>query len=614
MNRFFYCISIPCSIGLFCLSLSFNKPFKSIIMKLSRLLIPGCLLVAAIVYFSCNKSDTPNKPPYKAEYVTASIQGKIVDENELPVSGATVKAGSLSVTTNASGLFNLSNISVDKHAGMVTVEKEGYFKGIKTIVVTPNKNNSVSIQLIKKVAAGNFNGNSGGTVTVPSGGNIVFPASGIVQEGSTTAYTGTVSVSAFFINPEAPNFSEITPGTLRGINSANQETGLQSFGMMAVELNGANGEKLQLASGKTASLTFPIPASLQGQAPATIPLWSLDEKTGLWKEEGTATRQGNNYVGTVSHFSFWNCDAPFAVIDFTATIKTQQNAGLADAKVVISGTAGADTSLSGFGYTNGEGVVSGKIPANRNLTLKVYDKCGNLLHTKNVGPFTATADLGVITITSTAQEVTISGTVVNCNAAAVTNGYVTISLEGVHYRSNLVNGVFSISFIRCSNTAATASVVAYDIAGNQASPATAMPVTGATVNTGQLVACGNSLDQFINYNINGASNGFIEADSLGAFRSTQSEQTVISGYHGNRELIFGFTGAAAPGASSLYVLYMKDGNTSYRNSGPITVNVTEYVNTAGGFIAGNFTGSIVDTLAPNTQLPINCTFRVKKIQ
>lgn len=587
-------------------------------MKLSRLLIPGCLLVAAIVYFSCNKSDTPDKPPYKAEYVTASIQGKIVDENELPVSGATVKASSISVTTNASGLFNLSNISVDKHAGMVTVEKEGYFKGIKTIVVTPNKNNSVSIQLIKKVAAGNFNGNSGGTVTVPTGGNIVFPASGIVQEGTTTAYTGTVSVSAFFINPEASNFQEITPGTLRGINSANQETGLQSFGMMAVELNGANGEKLQLASGKTASLTFPIPASLQGQAPATIPLWSLDEKTGLWKEEGTATRQGNNYVGTVSHFSFWNCDAPFAIIDFTATIKNQQSVALGGLKVVISATGTSDTlgSISGFGYTSPEGVVSGKIPANRNLVMKIYNQCGDLIHTQNAGPFTANTDLGVITVASASTLITFSGTVVNCNAAAVTNGYVTIDLEGIYYRGNLVNGVFSIPVVRCSNTATSAIVTPYDLGGIQSGTATTVAISGTSVNTGQLVACGNALTQYLNYNINGTSYTYSEADSLFAIRATQSQFTHIGASRLNSNDMytdFTFSGEPAPGPGTMNFLYIDDGGPVYRNSGTITINVTEYNNVQGGYIAGNFTGNVKDTLT-QAVFPITCTFRVKKYQ
>lgn len=576
------------------------------------------LALASVIYFSCQKSDTPDTPPYKPEYVTANISGRIIDENQLPVSGATVKAGTISVTTNASGTFTISNISVDKHAGMVTVEKEGYFKGIKTIVVTPNKDNTVSLQLIKKIAAGNFSGSSGGTVTIPSGGGIVFPASGIVTEGTTTPYTGTVSVSAFFINPEAPNFSEITPGALRGITTTNQERGLQSFGMLAVELNGANGEKLQLATGKTASLTFPIPASLQAQAPATIPLWSLDETTGLWKEEGAATRQGNNYVGSVSHFSFWNCDAPFTVIDFTATIKNQQGVALGGVKVVISATGTTDTlgSISGFGYTSPEGVVRGKIPANRNLVMKVYNQCGNLIHTQNAGPFTANTDLGVITLASTTTLITFSGTVVNCNAAAVTNGYVTINLEGIYYRGNLVNGVFNIPVTRCSNTATSAIVTPYDLVGIQSGTATTVAISGTSVNTGQLVACGTALTQYINYNINGTSYSYSEADSVFAYRATQSQYTVIAATRQeniDRYTDFLFRGEPAPGISELTYLYINDNGPTYRNSGSITVNITEYENVVGGFIAGNFTGNVKDTLT-QAVFPINCTFRVKKYQ
>ena len=54
-----------------------------------------------------------------------------------------------------------------------------------------------------------------------------------------------------------------------------------------------------------------------GTAPETIPLWHYDKTTGLWKEEGTATKNGDKYVGTVTHFSDWNCDVP----EGTATIK-----------------------------------------------------------------------------------------------------------------------------------------------------------------------------------------------------------------------------------------------------------------------------------------------------
>lgn len=582
-------------------------------MKKTSLPLIALLLLAGVIYISCQKSDTPGIDDYniyKPELVTADISGRIVDENQLPVSDATVKAGSVSINTDASGTFRLANLSVDKHAGSITVEKAGYFKAVKTIVVTPNKDNIVSLQLIKKTVTGSFSGASGGNVTLPSGGRVVFSSNAIVTDGTTTAYTGTVAVSAFFINPEATNFQEIMPGTLRGITTGNEETGLQSFGMMAVELNGTGGEKLQLAKGKTAGITFPIPASLRASAPATIPLWSLDEETGLWKEEGIATRQGNDYIGEVGHFSYWNCDAPFKVIDFTATIKTQSS-GLADAKVVIS-AAGADSLLAGFGYTNGEGIVSGKIPANRNLTMKVYDKCGTLLHTQNVGPLNANTDLGVITMTSNAQQITISGTVVNCNAAAITNGYVTINVEGIYYRNNLTNGAFGFSFIPCSNAPATASVVAYDVAGNQSSETITIPISGTTVNTGQLVACGNTLDQYINYTINGASYSINGIDSLIGYRGQQSDQTIISGFSdNNRGFDLTFAGGPTPGLKELKMFFISEGTNMYLKDGNATVNITQYEDTQGGYIAGNFNANAKDTLS-TIIYPVTCTFRVRK--
>src|SRR5262249_40587685 len=155
------------------------------------------------------------------------------------------------------------------------------------------------------------------------------------------------------------------------------------------------------------------------------------------------------------------------------------------------------------------------------------------IHTKNAGPFSTTTDLGIITVTSTAALVTISGTVVNCNAAAVTNGYVTINLEEIYYRSNLVNGVFSIPVTRCSNTAASAIIVPYDIAGAQSGAAGTVAISGSSVNAGQFVACGNELKQYINFTINGNAYSYTGVDSIIGYRSISSQQTLVSGFRIN---------------------------------------------------------------------------------
>jgi len=80
---------------------------------------------------------------------------------------------------------------------------------------------------------------------------------------------------------------------------------------------------LQLATGKNATVTFPIATATQSTAPATIPLWFFDETKGMWIEQGSATKTGNTYVGTVSHFTWWNCDWGGGPLTYTATFVDQ---------------------------------------------------------------------------------------------------------------------------------------------------------------------------------------------------------------------------------------------------------------------------------------------------
>src|ERR1700742_2255235 len=113
------------------------------------------------------------------------------------------------------------------------------------------------------------------------------------------------------------------PGDLRGIGSDGNETALQSFGMMDVEMVDDAGNKLQIASGQQASLTFSIPDTLLSLAPATIPLWYFNDSSGRWIQQGSAVKQGNTYVGQVGHFTYWNCDAPMGTVNFKVHVIDQ---------------------------------------------------------------------------------------------------------------------------------------------------------------------------------------------------------------------------------------------------------------------------------------------------
>jgi len=118
-------------------------------------------------------------------------------------------------------------------------------------------------------------------------------------------------------------------------------------------------------------------------------LWSVDETTGLWKQEGNATKGADYYEGDVSHFSFWNCDVSSQTVFLEMTIVTAEGP-LSHVQVKLTRPNGS----SSYGYTDSSGHVGGQVPKNEALTLQVLNTCNQAIYTQNIGPFSANASLG----------------------------------------------------------------------------------------------------------------------------------------------------------------------------------------------------------------------------
>jgi hypothetical protein len=294
--------------------------------------------------------------------------------------------------------------------------------------------------LISKPASSTITASSGGNVAISGGGSVDF-AGGFVNASNGSAYTGNVSVSTIYLNSTDQNFSASVPGNLKGVSASNQQGVLQSFGVVAVELNDASGNKLQLAQGKTATITLPIPAALLGNAPVSIPLWYFDDVKGWWKEEGTATKQGNNYVGVVKHFSFWNAGDISGAVTLTASF-TDSVSGAAFANKLVSITRLDSTSTSD--HTDNTGTVSGLVPVNEMLIMRVFGDCGAMLYSKLIGPFSKDTILGNITIFNSCDQ-----------TPSDTTRYIHLTLNGVDYSWGPPNYQFSAARMDTGSTSYT---------------------------------------------------------------------------------------------------------------------------------------------------------------
>ncbi len=556
--------------------------------------------------------------------VIAGMRGTVIDENSQPVVGATVISGTKTTTTDRYGNFQFNNISLSKANGYVRVEKAGYFNGNRSFVTTAGRIHNVRIRLIPKTNSGNFIASAGGTVTLSSGAKLVIPANA-VTDASGNAYTGQVNIAMTWIDPKASNLPEIVPGDLRGWTTSNEERGLETYGMIGVEMTGAGNAPLKIASGKTGELTFPVPATMVSSAPATIDLWHFDETTGKWKQEGTATKTGNNYVANVSHFSFWNCDAPFPLINLCMTIVNAANSQpLNNVQVRIQRPNGS----YGYGWTDSLGNLCGKVPKNEALVLQVMSQCNSVVYTQNIGPFTADASLGNVPVTLPANSnLIVSGTLTNCAGANVTNGVVVIHTSGPHtYYIPVTNGAFSLTLLACGS-AINFTVQGFDYTGLKQSTLVTNSGTTGIVNLGTIQACSTTIEEYTEFIIDGSVYFFMfPPDSFGSMDTTltsgpYTHKTGWTGSKGNSGTTANyawfnveFLNNALPGVLPVSSMYFAANSpaqftlSSFVNPNP-TINITTIGTTVNSVIEGSFNEPMVfGTGTKNVQ----CNFRIRR--
>jgi hypothetical protein len=122
------------------------------------------------------------------------------------------------------------------------------------------------------------------------------------------------------------------PGDYQAFDFAQSRTELLSFGALFADFRDNGGRPLNLREGTTAEIRIPISDRQMAVAKPQIALWSYDEKTGFWVEEGQAkmrnTSDGWMYVGETKHFSTINMDVAGNDPDFATCVRVEIDASL----------------------------------------------------------------------------------------------------------------------------------------------------------------------------------------------------------------------------------------------------------------------------------------------
>ena len=433
--------------------------------------------------------------------INASVLGVVVDEVDNAVAGATVIMLGRRTTTNLLGQFVFANVTMDESGTFIKIQKEGFFDGATRFFPKEDSKNYVKIKLLTKIVVGSFLASSGGTVSSQEGIQLNFEPNSIIKaEGG--LYSGNVNVAARWIDPAANDLYETMPGNLQGIDEFGNEVALATYGMMAVELTSDQGEKLNVGNNKQAELVFPIPPSLLNDAPIEIPLWYYDDGTGLWKQEGVAALlQGGNYIGKVSHFSFWNCDEPFPLVELKGRVVTTNGLPLNDAQIALQLISNSNC---GFGRTDNDGYFLGKVPAGEVMQMTVFHNDLCELYSTTIGSFTTNADMGDIVINNP-DLIEVLGSVVDCGGATLKSGSVQIILGSRTYHYLLDGDGNFNAILRNCEMSSSLKIKAVDFSTVDHSGDILYFINNSTIDAGSMAACGNNLEEYIKLTVDGES-------------------------------------------------------------------------------------------------------------
>ncbi len=272
----------------------------------------ACLAIAfALGLAGCGGSDDP--PP-----ALGSVTGSVVaSADSAPVAAARVSVGALSTQTAADGSFTIVDVPAADRV-VLKVEASGFLDGIVAVPVVADQTVRAAARLARAGTEVTIDPAAASVVSATgSVAQVALPANAIVNPATGAAPVGAVSVRVTPIDPATD------PQSMPGDYTTSAGDTVESFGAINVTLKDASGAALNLKSGSTATIRIPL-ASRSANPPATIPLYYMDEATGKWVQEGSATLTGSGanrwYEGTVTHFTTWNADQPQVTIFVTGCV------------------------------------------------------------------------------------------------------------------------------------------------------------------------------------------------------------------------------------------------------------------------------------------------------
>ena len=542
------------------------------------------IAISVLLLSSCKKDKTEDPGPTgPVTTTTIHISGVVLDASGFPIQGVEVVCGTKTATTDYNGAYAFFNFVSPIEKCVITFNKTGYFKGVRTFRPQAGKFMPIEVTLLPyswtNASTAYFNSSLDYNMSISSTGcEIDFPANNWIVASTGATYSGDITVHAAYLDPTDVNFGKYAYGGLMmGVDSASTSVYLEPLTGIVVEIYGASGEKLNLdpSSKAAATITMQIPAGIVNP-PSTVDLWDFNLVMGVAGAGGSAAKNGDKYVSQAQHFSYWSCEKICsgnpAVINGHVTDGTNSLSGVP----VIVG--------SSLVFTDVNGNFSQKVPSGILVSVGIKQGYLGVYQTPlSVGPLTNDEVYQIPSDFVVPSVQYITGQLVNCNSTGV-QGHVIFnsSSYGITSANTDATGHFTLAV----NSMMTYGTLIAN--GNGVTEEQYLSIPSFPHNTGQIILCPPIPLGPNQITINGSTYNtwdYVECGIYGGSSTSIYMNNNSTGDHVSISFIGTSTGSYTCDGTSVYVNGTIGGVQFQSTTG--TISVTQFGN-VGQLINGTF--------------------------
>ncbi len=244
------------------------------------------------------------------------VKGRVIEG--VVASSETFNINSQSYSNNKQLILDIAE---NDASGVIHLTKPGYVSGSLYVDgVLGSSASSITLMELNQPIV--FDASVGGYFTAKDGATLLIAAD-VLMHSDGSDVVGDVELYITPIDVSDSIEKEGFPGSYLGISEVpipgEQPLEIASYGAVQMSMFQA-GDKLQLKNNRVAALEIPIYVNkhLNGNdimVNDTIPLWILNETTGIWERQGTGKVRNNSISPTgksllvnTAHFSWFNTD------------------------------------------------------------------------------------------------------------------------------------------------------------------------------------------------------------------------------------------------------------------------------------------------------------------